>query len=227
MQGYLVYDDSMKGKRPGILIVHEWNGLGSYVKMRAEQIAKLGYVAFCADIYGKGIRPKNMEESNKQAGIYRADRMLMRKRVIAGLEELEKSAVVYKAKIAAMGYCFGGGTVLELARSGANIAGAVSFHGNLDTPNTKDAKNIKAKILVLHGANDPYTSPEQMNAFQNEMRSAANIDWQIIIYGGAVHGFTNRDNGLDPSKGIAYNEKADKRSWKAMEQFYNEIFFKK
>ncbi len=224
LQGYLAYDSSIKGKRPGVLIIHEWDGLGSYVKMRAGQIAKLGYVAFCADIYGKGIRPKTMEESARQAGIYRADRELMRRRAAAGLNELRKQAMVDQARIAAMGYCFGGGCVLELARSGAGFSGAASFHGNLDTPDPEVAKNIKARILVMHGANDPYTKPEQLDAFQKEMRDAVNVDWQLIIYGGAVHGFTNPGNGNDPSMGLAYNESADKRSWEAMKQFYSEIF---
>ncbi|MFH0977083.1 MAG: dienelactone hydrolase family protein [Spirochaetota bacterium] len=227
LQGYLAYDNSIKGKRPGILIIHEWNGLGSYVKMRSEQIVKLGYVAFCADIYGKGIRPKNMEESGKQAGIYRADRELMRKRAAAGLAELRKQPMVDSARIAAMGYCFGGQCVLELARSGADISGAASFHGNLDTPFPEDAKNIKAKILVMHGANDPYVTRDQMNAFQDEMRKADNVDWQLIIYSGAVHGFTNPANGNDSAKGLAYNKNADKRSWDAMKQFYKEIFILK
>ncbi|MDD5686939.1 MAG: dienelactone hydrolase family protein [Elusimicrobia bacterium] len=223
LEGFLAYDDSVEGKRPGVLIVHEWNGLGSYVKNRAQQIAQLGYVAFCADIYGKGIRPKNTEESAKQAGIYRADRILMRRRVILGLEELINQETVDPSRIVAIGYCFGGGTVLELARSGIEIAGVISFHGNLDTPNPKDSKNIKAKVLVLQGSEDPAAPPDARLAFQKEMDDA-NVDWQMIIYGGAVHGFTNPANGNDPTKGVAYNEKADKRSWNAMELFFNEIF---
>jgi dienelactone hydrolase len=226
LQGYLAYDDSLKGKLPGILIVHEWNGLGNYVKNRAQQLAGLGYVAFCADIYGKGIRPQTMEECAKQATIYRSDRQLMRRRANAGLEELKKQKMTDGLNLAAIGYCFGGGVALELARSGSDIKGAVSFHGNLDTPNLLDAKNIKAKILVLHGAQDPYTSSEQISTFQKEMKDAG-IDYQFIIYSGAVHRFTNPEAGNDPSKGTAYNEKADKRSWQAMKDFYNEIFAKK
>jgi dienelactone hydrolase len=122
-----------------------------------------------------------------------------------------------------MGYCFGGGVALELARSGADISGVVSFHGNLDTPDPLDAQNIKAKVLVCHGANDPYVKSEQVLAFQDEMR-AAHVDWQMIIYGNAVHSFTNPDSGNDPSAGAAYNEKADRRSWQAMRIFFNEIF---
>jgi dienelactone hydrolase len=205
------------------LIVHDWTGVGPYVKKRAEQIAALGYVGFAVDIYGKGVRPQDTKEAQAQAGIYRADRPLMRERAKAGLAELLKLKFVDPKRIAAMGYCFGGGVVLELARSGADISGVVSFHGTLDTPNPQDAQNIKGKVLVCHGADDPYVKPEQVLAFQNEMR-AARIDWQMISYGNAVHAFTIPGAGNDPSTGAAYNEKADKRSWEAMRLFFKEIF---
>jgi dienelactone hydrolase len=222
-EGYLAYDDAITGARPGILVVHEWTGVGPYVKMRVEKLAQMGYVAFAADIYGKGIRPKNTDEAAAQATIYRKDRQLMRRRVQAGLQVLADNKIVDRKRIAAIGYCFGGGTVLELARSGADIAGVVSFHGNLDTPNPADAKNIKAKILVLHGGADPYVPAEQVAAFQKEMTDA-NVNWQMNVYGGAVHSFTNPEAGNDPTKGAAYNEQADKRSWLAMKQFFDEIF---
>jgi dienelactone hydrolase len=222
LEGYLAYDDAIKVKRPGVLVVHEWNGLQSYVKNRTEQLAKLGYVAFAADIYGKGIRPQNQKESGAQATLYRQNRPLLRERVKAGLAVLQKNPLTDTKRIAAIGYCFGGGTVLELARSGANIAGVVSFHGNLDTPNPNDAKNIKAKVLVLHGADDPFVPEEQLKAFETEMRQA-NVDWQLISYGGVVHAFTNPVYKNDP-KGAAYNALADKRSWEAMKQFFAEIF---
>jgi dienelactone hydrolase len=222
LEGYLAYDDAIKGKRPGVLVVHEWNGLQSYVKKRTEQLAKLGYVAFAADIYGKGIRPNNPQESGVQASIYRKDRQLLRDRANAGLEVLQKNPLTDAKRIAAIGYCFGGGTVLELARSGANIAGVASFHGNLDTPNPNDAKNIKAKVLVLHGANDPYVPEEQVKAFETEMRQA-NVDWQLISYGGTVHSFTNPE-AKDASSGAAYNPVAEKRSWQALKQFFAEMF---
>ena len=223
LEGYLVYDDSVKGNVPGIVIVHEWNGLGDYVKTRAAQIAGLGYVAFCADIYGKGVRPATMDEMSKQAGIYRSDRPLMRRRINRALEELKKQAKVNPEKTAVMGYCFGGGVALELARSGADTSGVVSFHGNLDTPDTADAKNIKAKVLVLHGAEDPYTSNDQLLTFMKEMRDVK-VNWQLNIYPNAVHRFTNPDSGSDPSKGVAYNKQADERSWEAMRAFYAELF---
>jgi len=221
--GYLVFEDAVKGKRPGVIVVHERYGLNDYARMRAEKIAGLGYVAFAIDMYGKGIKAKNAEEAGKLAGIYRADRKLMRARANAGLEVLRKHNLVDERQIAAIGYCFGGGAALELARSGADIAGVVSFHGILDTPDPGDALNIKARVLVLHGGEDPFVKKEHVIAFQEEMRKA-NIDWQFVIYGGAVHGFTNPESGSDPSKGLAYNEKADKRSWEAMKLFFIEIF---
>jgi dienelactone hydrolase len=224
LQGYLAYDDAIKVKRPGVLVVHEWNGLQSYAKKRTEQLAKLGYVAFAADIYGKGIRPKNIEESSKQATIYRQDRKLLRERAKAALQVLQKYPLTDPKRIAAIGYCFGGGTVLELARSGANINGVVSFHGNLDTPNPNDAKNIQAKVLVLHGADDPYVPEEQVQGFAREMR-LGNVDWQLISYGGVVHSFTNPEAKNNP-QGAVYNPRADQRSWQAMRQFFAEIFAK-
>lgn len=223
LEGYLAYDGEVEGKRPGVLIVHQWKGLGDYEKMRAGQLAEMGYVAFALDMYGKGIRPKDRKGAAGQAGKYRADRVLMRSRANAGLEVLKGHPLVDASRVAAIGYCFGGGTVLELARSGADIAGAVSFHGNLDTPNPNDAKNIKAKVLVLHGADDPHVPPEQVLAFEEEMRNAG-IDWQLIAYGGAVHAFTDSRAGDDPSRGAAYNANADRRSWQAMKSFFAEIF---
>jgi dienelactone hydrolase len=223
LEGYLVCDDQVKGKRPGVIVVHEWYGLNDYAKARAEQLANLGYIALAIDMYGKGIRAKNVEEAAKLAGIYRSDRRLMRARAAAGLETLRRQPLADSGRIAAIGYCFGGGAALELARGGAEMSGVVSFHGNLDTPNPDDAKNIKAAVLALHGADDPLVTPEQVHAFQGEMRRAS-LDWQMVVYGGAVHSFTNPASGSDPSRGIAYNEKADRRSWAAMRLFFDEIF---
>jgi dienelactone hydrolase len=222
--GYLAYDDSFKGKRPGVLLVHEWWGLNEYIKNRSMQIASLGYIAFAADIYGDGFSTKDPSQAGAFAGKFRGgDRKLLRERVNAGLKVLMDQSLVDKRKIAAIGYCFGGTTVLELARSGAEIAGVVSFHGGLDTPNPDDARNIKAKVLILHGADDPNVPVMQVNAFEDEMRKTK-VDWQMVSYGGAVHSFTNPDSGSDPSRGVAYNEKADKRSWEHMKVFFAEIF---
>jgi dienelactone hydrolase len=223
LEGFLAYDDSILNKRPGVLIVHQWKGLGDYEKKRAEMLARLGYVAFAADIYGKGVRPASMQEAGATAGKYKNDRPLLRQRVRAGLDQLRKVKNVDSSRVAAMGYCFGGTTVLELARSGADVKGVVSFHGGLGTPSPEDAKNIKAKVLALHGADDPNVPPPEVQAFQEEMRKAK-VDWELVSYGGAVHSFTDWNAGNDNSRGAAYNEKADKRSWEAMKAFFQELF---
>jgi dienelactone hydrolase len=222
LEGYLAYDDSVQGKRAGVVVVHDWAGLGDYVMKRADMLAELGYVALAIDIYGAGVRPTTMEDRSKQAGIYRADRALMRARAEAGFEQLRSQAMVDPARIAAIGYCFGGGVALEMARAGLPLAGVVSFHGSLDTPNAADARNIKGKILVLHGADDPYVPAEAVAACEKEMRDAG-VDWQLTLYGGAVHSFTRWDAGNDNASGAAYNEKADKRSWTAMRAFFDEV----
>jgi dienelactone hydrolase len=223
LEGFLAYDDAVKGKRPGVVVVHEWWGLNDYAKGRAEELANLGYVAFAIDMYGKGVRAKTAEEAGKLAGIYRSDRKLMRRRAAAGLEVLKKYPLTDTNRIAAIGYCFGGGVVLERARGGADVAGVVSFHGNLDNPNPADAKDIRASVLVLHGADDPFVKQEQVDAFWDEMKKTS-ADWQVNIYSGAVHSFTNPASGNDPSKGLAYNEKAARRAWSAMKLFFGEIF---
>ncbi|HUO58943.1 MAG TPA: dienelactone hydrolase family protein [bacterium] len=223
LEGYLAYDDAVKGKRPGVLVVHEWNGLGSYAKHRAEQVAKLGYVAFAADIYGKGVRPDTFESCKAESNKYYANRQLLRDRAKAGLDMLRKNEMVDPKKLAAIGYCFGGATVLELGRSGADLRGIVSFHGGLDNPKPADAKNIRAKILVCQGGADQFTL-SAVPGFKKEMDDAK-VDYKFITYKGAVHGFTNPDNkGTVP--GLKYNAKADKASWKAMVEFFNEIFGK-
>ncbi|HTV76522.1 MAG TPA: dienelactone hydrolase family protein [Candidatus Baltobacteraceae bacterium] len=224
LEGFLAYDDSISGKRPGVLVVHQWLGLTDYEKHRAEMLAQLGYVAFCADIYGKGIRPKNVAEAGALVGKFENEsgRTLLRARVNAGLDELKKNEMVDTNRVAAIGYCFGGTTVIELALSGADLNGVVSFHGGLDAPNPADARNIKCKVLALAGADDPFQKPEELTAFENEMRDAK-ADWQITFYGGAVHAFTQPNPGF-VNPGAKYNEKADKRSWQAMKDFFAEIF---
>lgn len=222
-EGYAAYDGSLPAMRPGVLVIHEWTGVNEHVRERVRRLAALGYTAFAADIYGKGIRPKSGPEAAKEAGVYRADRALLRARAAAGLSELRKMKEVDPARVAVIGYCFGGGAALELARSGAGIRGAVSFHGNLDTPDPSDAKKITGKILVLHGADDPHVPAASVAAFQDEMR-AAGADWQFVSYGGAVHSFTDPSAGDDPSKGAAYDARADRRSWALMLDFFEEIF---
>ena len=222
LEGYLAYDDSFSGKRPGVLVVHQWMGLTDYEENRAVMLANLGYVAFCADIYGKGVRPQNYKDAGIEATKYKTNRALLRLRVNAGLDELKKNELVDTNRVAAIGYCFGGTTVIELARSGADLQGIVSFHGGLDSPTPADGKNIKCKVLICHGADDPFEKPEDLAAFEKEMRDA-DVDWRLIKYGGAVHAFTQpmADGSLPGAK---YNERADKRSWADMKSFFAEIF---
>ena len=222
-EGAVAFDPANKNPRPGILMVPDWMGLGDYAKTRAKQVAGLGYVCFVADIYGKGVRPASAAEAGGLAGKYKSDRALLRQRVNAAFAEMQKNPLVAKGETAAIGYCFGGTTVLELARSGANVDGVVTFHGGLDSPSPADGKNIKAKVLVLHGADDPFVKPAEIAAFLEEMRGG-NVDWQMVSYSGAVHSFTRPDSGSDKSKGAAYQEAADKRSWEAMKTFFAELF---
>lgn len=222
LEGFLAYDDSASGSRPGVLIVHQWKGISAHEKETAEKLAKMGYVVFAADIYGKGIRPQP-PESAQEAGKYKSNRALFRERLNAGLDQLKKQKGVDQKKLAAIGYCFGGTGVIELARSGADVAGVVSFHGGLDSPKPEDGKNIKARVLALHGADDPFVPAKDLEAFQKEMRDAK-VDWQLISYGNAVHSFTHKDAGSDNSKGAAYNANADRRSWEDMKDFFAEIF---
>ena len=223
LEGYLAYDDAVAGRRPGVIVVHDWMGFSSFVQEKAKKLAELGYIALAVDIYGEGVRPQNTDEAATQAGIYKNDRDLLRRRAQAGYDVLKSCPFTDLHRIAAMGYCFGGTTVLEMARSGLDLKGVVSFHGGLDTTHPEDARKIKAKVLALHGADDPYVPPQQVQAFQKEMNDAK-VDWQMIFYSGAVHAFTNKAAGNDNSKGVAYNPKADQRSWEAMKQFFEEIF---
>jgi dienelactone hydrolase len=220
LEGFLARETRAGGKRPGVLVVHQWKGLGEFEKSKVRELASLGYAAFAVDVYGKGVRPATPQEAGKQAGIYRRDRALYRRRLQAGLERLKQDPGVDPTRIGAIGFCFGGTGVLELARSGAKVAGVVSFHGGLGTETSADARNIKGKVLALHGADDPLVPDEQLLAFMKEMRDAK-VDWQLVAYGGAVHAFTDpRAN----SKAARYHAAAARRSWQAMKGFFAEVF---
>lgn len=223
LEGYLAYDDALAGKRPGVLVVHEWWGHTPYERKRAVQLARLGYVAFVLDMYGKGKTTADPKEAGKMAGTFKANRALAKERFDAGLAVLKKNPRVDAGKIAAIGYCFGGTVVLEMARSGEDLAGAVSFHGGLDTTAPAQPGSVKARVLVLHGGDDPFVPPAQLQAFEEEMRKAG-ADWQVHVYGGAVHSFTNPDSDGYGLKGAGYSPSADRRSWEAMKTFFAEIF---
>jgi dienelactone hydrolase len=224
LRGYVAFDSERVEKRlPGVLVVHQWLGLTDYEKGRCRQLAELGYVAFALDVYGKDVRPAGPQEAAKVAGTYKQDRQLYRRRLNLGLEQLLAQKSVAPDKLAAIGYCFGGTGVLELARSGAAISGVVSFHGGLDSPSPEDGKQVKAKVLICHGADDPFVPAKDIEAFKAEMNEA-DVDWQMIYYSDAVHSFTQPQAGNDNSRGAAYNEKADRRSWEAMKTFFAELF---
>lgn len=221
MEGYGVYAKDAKMRLPVVLIVHQWMGLTDYEKTRAQQLAQMGYLAICIDVYGKGVRPENQQQAGELATKYKTDRALYRRRLLAGLSKALSHPQANGSKVVAIGYCFGGTGVLELARTGAEVKGVVSFHGGLDSPSPDDGANIGCKVLACHGADDPYVPADELAAFEKEMRDH-NVDWQLIKYGGAVHSFTQPMAGTDNSKGAAYNKKADVRSWKDMHQFFNE-----
>jgi dienelactone hydrolase len=222
-EGYLAYDDAISGPRPGVLIIHQWMGLSANERMRAEKLAELGYVALAGDVYGQGVRPQNTDEASAMTGKFYADRMLFRGRLHAGLTALKEQPLVDRSRCAAIGYCFGGTGVLELARMGAEVAGVVSFHGGLKTSLPAGPGETAGKILVCHGAVDPYVPPAEVQGFVEEME-AAGADYQLIMYADAVHSFTQKEAGDDPSRGAAYQAKADRRSWEHMRVFFVEIF---
>jgi len=226
LEGCHVYDDAFTGKRPAVLVIHQWTGLTNYEKERSRMLAKLGYNVFAADIYGQGVRPVP-PAAGQEAGKYKADRKLYRARLMAALDQLTKDERTDATKLGAIGYCFGGMGVLELARAGVDLKGVVSFHGSLDAAEgfaaAKDG--VKAKVLVLHGADDPFAPAAQVEALKKEME-AAGVDSKVVLYPGAVHSFSHPSAGNDPSKGAAYNEKADKESWEAMKTFFEGLFGK-
>lgn len=222
LQGHLAYDAASGSRRPGVLVIHDWLGVGDYVRVRSEMLARLGFVAFAPDIYGAGVRP-GPPEAPAVAGRFYGDPSLVRARAAAGLAQLRDHPLVDPARIAVIGYCFGGFVALELARSGAELAGVVTFHGALGTPTPQDAANIRGKVLVLSGAADPVVPDEQVREFENAMRAAPHVDWQLVHYSGAMHAFTQPDVD-SPEHGAAYQAAADRRSWAAMLTFFDEIF---
>jgi dienelactone hydrolase len=226
LRGYLAYDDAIEGMRPGVLVVHEWWGLNAYARKRADMLAKLGYTALAVDMYGEGKTADHPDDAGKFAAAVSKNLPLMKARFIAALEYLDDQPTVNPDKIAAIGYCFGGGVVLQMARAGVDLDGVASFHGSLGGGTALPPGTIKARILVANGADDPFTTPEQIAAFKAEM-DAAGADYTFINYPGAKHSFTNPDAdeyGKRFNMPLAYDAEADAASWQALQDFLREVF---
>jgi len=226
MKGYFAYDDSIKGMRPGVLVVHEWWGQNDYARKRARMLAKQGYVAFALDMYGNGKTANHPEDAGKFSSEVKKNMPEAEARFRAALKQLMLHPLTNPEKIAAIGYCFGGGIVLEMARRGVDLDGVASFHGSLATSSPAKKGAIKAKIRVYNGADDPFTKPETIESFKKEM-DAAGADYRFINYPGAKHSFTNPDAdkyGKKFNLPLAYNKQADKKSWADMLDFFHQIF---
>jgi dienelactone hydrolase len=222
LEGFFAYDDAIEGKRPTVLICHAWGGRDQFVEQKAIKLAELGYVGFALDMYGEGKTGSGPEENAKLMQPFMDNRSILQQRINAALYAVKLMPWVDESKIAAMGFCFGGLCVLDLARSGANICGVVSFHGLLIPPSNITNPTVKAKVLVLHGHDDPMVPVEQVVALQQELTSAG-ADWQIHTYGNTMHAFTN-PVANDPGFGTVYQASADQRSWQSMINFYTEVF---
>lgn len=228
LKGYLAYDDKIKGARPGVLVVHEWWGLNDFTRNRAKMLAKLGYTALAVDMYGDGKQATHPDDAKKFSSEVMKNFDTGKARFLAGMEFLKKQPTVDPGRMAAIGYCFGGGIVLNMARQGVDLKGVVSFHGSLGAVKPAEPGMIKAKIRVYTGADDNFVPVEAVAAFKKEMTDAR-ADFQVISYPGAVHAFTNPDAsalGKKYNLPLAYNAKADKESWKEMKKFFVDIFKK-
>lgn len=221
LSGIVVKPSKSLKNNPGILILPAWMGITDHEKESANKLAAIGYTAFVADIYGVDKRPNNYKEAGQNAGYYKKNITEYHKRIQLALDQLIKQGA-NPDEIVVIGYCFGGTGAVEAARTNMKVKGIVSFHGGLGRDEARNIETITPKVLVLHGADDPYESKEEIEKFQNEMRNA-NADWQMVYYANAVHAFTHKDAGNDNSKGAAYNEKADMRSWQAMLDFLKEV----
>lgn len=224
-QGFLAWDDSIQGPRPGVLVVHEWWGLNDYARHRAEQLAKLGYVAFAADMYGGGKTAAHPKEAGEMAGKVRANVEEWRQRALAALDVLKAQPQCDRTKLAAIGYCFGGSTVLQMALAGADLKAVVSFHGALPAPTPAEVKQVKAAILVCHGADDTFISGDAIKAFRDALDKGG-VKYEFIAYPGARHSFTVPDADKHGIAGIKYDKAADEDSWKRMQKLFAEKFGK-
>ncbi len=222
LQGYLAWDDAVEGARPGVMISHAWAGRSDVENGKAEDLAKLGYVGFALDNFGKGVLGTSVEENSALIQPFLDDRAMLQNRLQISLDVMIKLDEVDPGRVAAIGFCFGGLCVLDLARTGADVNGVVSFHGLFGSPGNTTDNKIKAKILVLHGWDDPMATPDQVVTLAEEL-SGMGADWQIHCYGNTMHAFTNPDAD-DPDFGTVYQPDADRRSWNAMQNFLSEIF---
>jgi dienelactone hydrolase len=221
-EGYVAWDDARKGPVPGVLVTHAWGGAGEFEYAKARALAELGYVGFCVDLYGKGIRGSSMEENAKLMQVLLDDRALLQKRMALGLATASKQPGVDSARMAAIGFCFGGLCVLDLARTGADLKAVASFHGLFFQPGNTKGKKIRAKVLALHGWNDPMAQPEHVLGLASELTEAG-ADWQLLAFGNTLHAFTNPEAQM-PENGMQYSPAADRRSWQAMQNFLGEAF---
>jgi dienelactone hydrolase len=223
LKGYFVWDDAIKGKRPGILVVHEWWGLNDYVKKRAQMLAKLGYVAFAADMYGDGKTTDHADKAREWSTQVRSNVEAWQKRALLGLDILRTNELVDHTRIAAVGYCFGGSTVMELAYAGAVLDGVVSFHGSMPVATPDQASHIRTKILIAHGSADSFIPAEQIAKFEAAL-DQAHVDWRMVVYGGAHHAFTNPNADDYGIENLRYNKEADQNSWTEMKRFFDSLF---
>lgn len=221
LEGVLAWEDSQTGKRPGVLVVHEWWGLNDYAESRARKLAEMGYVAFALDMYGKGQVTSHPSQAGEWAGKIRSNTEEWRARALAGLDILKKQETVDTANMAAIGYCFGGSTVLQLAYADAPLKGVVSFHGALVPP--AGIEEVDSKVLVCHGAADAFVPPADVQKFEDMMQKIS-ADYALVSYGGARHGFTNPEAGSFGIDNLRYDANADKRSWNHMKLFFSELF---
>lgn len=222
LEGLLAWDDSLPGPRPGVLVSHAWAGRSDFEDGKANSLADLGYAAFSLDLYGKRVRGSSPEENSALMQPFLDDRAMLQRRLLIALETLRDQIEVNASRVAAIGFCFGGLCVLDLARTGEDLAGVVSFHGLLGAPGNTDGNTIKTRILALHGWDDPMATPDNVISLSKEL-SAMSADWQVHAYGNTLHAFTNPEAN-DRAMGTVYDAAADRRSWTAMQNFLDELF---
>ncbi len=222
LEGMLAWDDAVTGPRPGVLVSHAWGGRSDFEDGKANALAELGYAAFALDLYGKGVRGSGPEENAALMQPFLDDRAMLQQRLLVSLDTMRQQDPVDASKVAAIGFCFGGLCVLDIARTGADLAGVVSFHGLFFAPGNTEGNTIRAKVLALHGWNDPMATPDNVLALSNEL-TGMGADWQLHAYGNTMHAFTNPDAN-DTQMGTVYDASADRRSFRSMQNFLEEIF---